>query len=105
MPNQKFTADEITQSLAQLNDSALAPWQLVDDKLQKIYVFADFVQAFGFMTMAAVVAERMNHHPDWGNVYKTVRVELTTHELGGISALDFLLAAEMDKLAAVFLRD
>jgi 4a-hydroxytetrahydrobiopterin dehydratase len=75
-------------------------WELVDgrDALEKTYTFANFVEAFGWMTRAAIVAEKMNHHPEWFNVYKTVRVTLTTHDAGGLSALDVKLAEAMDRL-------
>ena len=63
------------------------------------FVFKDFNQAFGFMTRAALVAEKMDHHPEWFNVYKTVEVTLSTHDAGGVTELDIKLAAEMDKLA------
>ncbi|MCC1482451.1 4a-hydroxytetrahydrobiopterin dehydratase [Roseibaca sp. Y0-43] len=76
-------------------------WTLVDgrDALEKTYTFANFIDAFGWMTRAAIVAEKMNHHPEWFNVYKTVRVTLTTHDAGGLSALDVKLAEAMDRLA------
>jgi 4a-hydroxytetrahydrobiopterin dehydratase len=77
----------------------LPGWQLRDGKLHREFVFDDFVGAFGFMARAALVAERMNHHPEWFNVYKRVRVDLTTHEAGGISQRDLELAAAMDRLA------
>jgi len=70
------------------------------DAIEKTYQFADFVAAFGFMTRAALVAEKMNHHPEWFNVYKTVKVTLTTHDVGGLSDLDLKLARAMDGLAA-----
>ncbi|WP_349358521.1 4a-hydroxytetrahydrobiopterin dehydratase [Stappia sp.] len=70
------------------------------DAIEKTYQFADFVAAFGFMTRAALVAEKMNHHPEWFNVYKTVKVTLTTHDVGGLSELDLKLAKAMDGLAA-----
>ena len=81
---------------------AEAGWkQLTDrDAVTKTYTFANFVDAFGFMTRAAIVAEKMNHHPEWFNVYKTVEVTLTTHDLGGLGPLDLKLAERMDKLAA-----
>lgn len=86
---------------------ALAPllandWTLVDgrDALHKRFVFANFVAAFGFMTRAALWAEKLNHHPEWANVYKTVDVTLTTHDADGLSALDVKLATKMDQLAA-----
>ena len=59
-------------------------------------MFKDFNQAFGFMTRAALIAEKMDHHPEWFNVYKTVEVTLSTHDAGGVTELDIKLAAEMD---------
>ena len=56
------------------------------------------MEAFGFMTQAAIIAEKMNHHPDWSNVYKSVNVSLSTHESGGLTELDFSLAAVMEKI-------
>lgn len=79
--------------------SGLDGWTVVDGKLRKEYQFADFVEAFSFMTAAALCAERKNHHPEWFNVYSTVRVELVTHDAGGITELDVELAREMDALA------
>ncbi|EYD73347.1 4a-hydroxytetrahydrobiopterin dehydratase [Limimaricola hongkongensis] len=78
-----------------------AGWQAVEarDAVTKTYRFANFVEAFGFMTRAAIWAEKLNHHPEWSNVYKTVTVTLTTHDTGGLTALDAKLAAKMDKLA------
>lgn len=75
-------------------------WQEVQgrDAIAKTYVFASFVEAFGWMTRVALWAEKWNHHPEWRNVYKTVDVVLTTHDLGGISALDAKLARKMDGL-------
>lgn len=98
MPKPKLTAAEIQRALAQLNAQARDPWALADDKLHKAFVFANFIAAFGFMTRAALVAEKMNHHPEWSNVYKTVVVHLTTHESGGITQLDFDLAAKMEQI-------
>ena len=66
---------------------------------KKTYTFANFIDAFGWMTRAAIVAEKMNHHPEWFNVYKTVKVTLTTHDVDGLSDLDVKLAQAMDKLA------
>lgn len=74
-------------------------WTLVDGKLHRVFNFADFVTAFGFMARAALAAERMNHHPEWFNVYGVVRVDLSTHDCAGLSARDFKLAREMSKLA------
>ena len=69
------------------------------DAIRKRYDFADFVQAFGFMARVALVAERMNHHPEWSNVYRTVEVTLSTHDAGGLTRRDVELAQRMDQLA------
>lgn len=95
MASSKLDADEITKRLA-----GVAGWAVRDGKLHREYKFADFVAAFGFMASAALVAERMNHHPEWSNVYATVVIDLTTHDAGGITANDFALATEMERLAA-----
>ena len=71
------------------------------DAITKTYKFASFNEAFGFMTRVAMVAEKMDHHPEWSNVYSRVTVTLTTHDAGGISDLDLIMAARMDKLAKV----
>lgn len=94
MPD-KLTDDEIASRL-----SSLDGWSLEGGKLHREFRFANFVEAFGFMTRAAIEAESMNHHPEWFNVYSKVVVELTTHEAGGISELDFRLADIMNSLAA-----
>lgn len=67
--------------------------------LEKTFKFANFVEAFGFMTRAAIHAEKLNHHPEWFNVYNRVEVKLTTHDTGGLSELDVKLAGAMDTLA------
>lgn len=74
-------------------------WSMVEgrDAIAKTYKFGDFVEAMGFMTRAALWAEKWNHHPEWFNVYKTVDVALATHDAGGITELDIRLAAFMDK--------
>ena len=77
----------------------LPGWTIEDGGLARTFKFSDFVAAFGFMASAALVAERMNHHPEWTNVYNRVTVRLTTHEVDGISSLDFELAAKMSDLA------
>jgi 4a-hydroxytetrahydrobiopterin dehydratase len=78
---------------------SLPSWRVHDGKLHRELKFADFIEAFGFMAKAALVAEKLNHHPEWFNVWNKVVVDLTTHDAGGISARDFELAAAMDKLA------
>jgi 4a-hydroxytetrahydrobiopterin dehydratase len=69
------------------------------DAITKKFVFSDFNQAFGFMARAALVAEKLDHHPEWSNVYKTVDVTLSTHDAGGLTELDIKLAEAMDKFA------
>jgi 4a-hydroxytetrahydrobiopterin dehydratase len=72
-------------------------------KLHKQFVFPDFVHAFGFMATAALIIEKMDHHPEWSNVWNRVTVDLFTHDAGGVSARDFELARELDRLALRFL--
>jgi 4a-hydroxytetrahydrobiopterin dehydratase len=67
--------------------------------IARTFTFADFSEAFGFMSRAALVAEKMNHHPDWSNAYKTVNVVLTTHEAGGLTERDIRLAGAMNRIA------
>ncbi|MEO1138330.1 MAG: 4a-hydroxytetrahydrobiopterin dehydratase [Pseudomonadota bacterium] len=76
-------------------------WAMVEgrDAIKKTFQFDNFVEAFGFMTRAAIWAEKWNHHPEWLNVYKTVDVTLSTHDVDGLSALDAKLARKMDNLA------
>lgn len=78
----------------------LAGWELSDGQLNRHFEFEDFVQAFGFMTSVALAAERMNHHPDWSNVYNRVDIRLSSHDVGGISERDFRLARRIDVLFA-----
>ena len=65
----------------------------------RAFIFEDFVHAFGWMTQVAIFAEKWNHHPEWFNVYRTVEVTLSTHDVGGLSSLDAKLARKMDSLA------
>ena len=83
-----------------LNPLFEAGWILSDDRdaISKTFVFDDFIAAFGWMTRVAFWAEKWNHHPEWRNVYKTVHVVLTTHDVDGLSALDAKLARKMDSL-------
>ena len=74
-------------------------WSLDDEKLYKELEFKNFIDAFGFMTKVAITAEKMNHHPEWFNVYNKVQIHLTTHEAGGISENDVNLARKIDTLA------
>ncbi|MEW5057475.1 MAG: 4a-hydroxytetrahydrobiopterin dehydratase [Cycloclasticus sp.] len=95
MSIQQATAADIEQFLQQQPE-----WQLREGKLYRNYLFVNFIEAFAFMTEVALYAEKANHHPEWFNVYKTVRIELTTHEVSGISERDFKLATQMERLAA-----
>lgn len=95
MPRTKLSNEEIHERL-----QALAGWSLEREKLHRQLSFPDFVHAFGFMAQVALVAERMNHHPEWSNVYGRVVIDLTTHDVGGISELDFELARRIDALYA-----
>jgi len=92
-----------------LSDAGRAPllepllatgWAPVEgrDAIKKTFVFGNFIEAFGWMTKASLVAEKMNHHPEWFNVYKTVEVTLSTHDAGGLTELDTTLAAKMDAM-------
>jgi 4a-hydroxytetrahydrobiopterin dehydratase len=76
-------------------------WEMVEDRdaITKKFVFDNFIDAFGWMTRVAFWAEKWNHHPEWDNVYKTVNVTLTTHDVDGLSTLDAKLARKMDSLA------
>ena len=92
---KKLTEAAINSCLTELPG-----WQVKDSKLHKQFQFPTFVEAFAFMTKAALAAEAMNHHPEWFNVYNKVTVDLTTHDLGGISTWDFELAKKMEQFAA-----
>jgi 4a-hydroxytetrahydrobiopterin dehydratase len=91
----KLSEQQIAGHLANLPG-----WQFQDNTISKTFKFANFKDAFAFMTTVAAEAERMHHHPDWSNVYNTVTVRLTTHDEGGLSELDFKLASFMDIASA-----
>jgi 4a-hydroxytetrahydrobiopterin dehydratase len=93
---QKLSGEARKSALARLKG-----WTEIKDRdaITKKFAFADFNQAFGFMTRAALVAEKLDHHPEWFNVYKNVEVTLSTHDAGGLTELDVKLAETMDKLA------
>ena len=74
----------------------LSGWEIKDGKLQKSFKFSNFIEAFGFMTRIALEAEKINHHPEWSNVYDTVTVKLSTHDAGGITDYDINLANIID---------
>lgn len=93
-------AERLTDT-APIDALLAAGWARCDGReaIEKTYTFRNFVDAFGFMTRAALWAEKWNHHPEWSNVYKTVHVTLTTHDAGGLTELDVKLATKMDALA------
>lgn len=92
---EQLTDDERAAALDELGD-----WDFDEarDALTRRFMFADFVQAFGFMARVALLAERADHHPEWSNVYNRVDIFLTTHDAGGLSARDVSLAREIDAL-------
>lgn len=86
----RLTETQIHEALA-----TLPAWSLVNGKLHAEFKFADFVECWGFMSRVALVAERMNHHPEWFNVWNTVRIDLSTHDVGGLSEKDVALAKKI----------
>jgi 4a-hydroxytetrahydrobiopterin dehydratase len=94
MIREKLDAAAVSARLAELQG-----WTLVADgrAIEKHFAFEDFSQAFGFMTRCALAAEKLDHHPEWSNVYRKVHVKLTTHSADGLTELDFQLAVEMDR--------
>lgn len=95
MTLKRLTTEESAVAVARLED-----WSLDNDgrAVCKSFVFEDFIEAFGFMSLVAILAERAGHHPEWYNVYNKVVIRLTTHDLGGLSARDLNLAGEIDSL-------
>ncbi len=73
-------------------------WEIIDDAIQKEFVFEDFIEAFGFMSRVAILAEKQNHHPEWSNVYNRVNITLTTHDAGGVTKKDLRLAESIKGL-------
>ncbi len=88
----------ILDAIAELNKTCETPWHLSDDKLNIDLSFKNFVDAFGFMTQVAMIAETLNHHPEWFNVYNRVSIQLTTHDSGGITHKDIELAQRINSL-------
>lgn len=93
MSNGKLSPAEIDERLAKLPE-----WVVDKQKLYRQFEFGNFVEAFGFMSRVALLAEAMDHHPEWSNVYKRVDIHLTSHDVAGISARDFTLATRIDGL-------
>ena len=94
MDIKKLTDEEIKMKLTKLTG-----WKIENDKLHKLFKFKTFNQAMSFMVGAGMLCEKMNHHPEWSNVYGNVDVELVTHRVAGLTELDFELAEKMDKIA------
>jgi 4a-hydroxytetrahydrobiopterin dehydratase len=92
----KLNPDQIEKGFTALNEGAAECWTLENAKLRREFVFENFVQAFGFMTKVALLAQEMDHHPNWENVFNRVTIALTTHDVGGISSLDFELAHKIN---------
>jgi len=92
-----LTQNELTNALAGLKD-----WQIIDGKLHRDLKFKSFVEAFGFMSSIAIVAESQGHHPEWFNVYNRVTIDLVTHDAGGITNKDIELASIINELAKKF---
>jgi 4a-hydroxytetrahydrobiopterin dehydratase len=95
---RKLNNAEVKKALSELDKN----WKIVKGKIQREFEFKDFNTAFGFMTRVALVVEKLDHHPEWFNVYNKVRVDLVTHDVNGLSNYDFILAKEMDRIAASF---
>jgi len=93
MSKIKMTDKEVTAEISQLSD-----WKVVETKLHREFKFPNFVQAFAFMTKVAIIAEKMDHHPELFNVYNSVVIDLTTHDVNGISTLDIELAKKINTL-------
>jgi 4a-hydroxytetrahydrobiopterin dehydratase len=93
MAAHKLNQEELMASLEQISG-----WEVRSEKLHREFKFADFAHAFGFMTTAAIFIEKMNHHPEWFNVYNRISVDLTTHDAGGITEKDVKLARLLDSI-------
>ena len=95
-------AQKLDDAARKAMTASLPGWRMAEgrDAIQRTYKFKDFSQAFGFMARAALVAEKMDHHPEWTNVWNRVDVTLATHSAGGLTDLDLKLAESMDKIAS-----
>lgn len=91
---KKLETKEIEKHL----EDKLSSWKIESDKLMREFMFKDFIEAFGFMSKVALLAQQANHHPEWSNVYNKVRIRLTTHDAGGITQKDVDLALQIDEL-------
>jgi 4a-hydroxytetrahydrobiopterin dehydratase len=88
---KKLSGNELDETIREMDG-----WNLKDGKLQKSFKFSNFIEAFAFMTRIALEAEKINHHPDWSNVYNSVTINLSTHDVGGITDYDIKLAKIID---------
>lgn len=93
MKIQKYNESEILESL-----TAFPSWKFENEFLTKTFVFKDFIEAFGFMSRVALISEVLQHHPDWSNIYNKVILKLNTHDVHGISNLDFIFIEKVEKL-------
>lgn len=84
--------------LIELLKSKGLDWKIVNDAIQKEFVFENFIEAFGFMSRVAILAEKQNHHPEWSNVYNKVNITLTTHDAGGVTEKDLRLAESIREI-------
>lgn len=99
MKRIKLADNVIIENLAELNFDDGILWELKEGKLTKTFTFKDFQSAFGFMSMCAIYCEKIDHHPEWKNIYNRVIVQLISHDVDGISFKDFDLGAKMDEIA------
>ena len=93
----RLNEQDLQAALAELNEIAGDDcWLIIDGKLNKTFTFKSFIRAFGWMSQIAIWAEKLKHHPEWFNVYNKVEINLVTHDVNGISSLDFDLAKKME---------
>jgi len=97
---EKLSSSQIQVALLEINSTLpeKEQWVLEDGKLTKLFMFKSFISAFGWMSQVAIWSEKMNHHPEWSNIYNKVNVKLVTHEVNGISDLDIKLANKMEMI-------
>jgi 4a-hydroxytetrahydrobiopterin dehydratase len=96
--SQEDTYRKLSESEIESEATKIPGWKLVNGKLNKSFEFKNFIEAFGFMTKVAMQAEKMNHHPEWFNVYNKVKIDLVTHDVNGISNYDIKLANAINKI-------
>lgn len=97
---EKLSSSQIQVALLEINSTLTEKeqWVLEDGKLTKLFMFKSFISAFGWMSQVAIWSEKMNHHPEWSNIYNKVNVKLVTHDVNGISDLDIKLANKMEMI-------